>query len=48
MMTIWYLAMREAAFWRHEVLVNATVPAGLQRDIEHAKHIAFVKLVYGF
>ena len=43
---LWYL-MREAAFARHRLLVNAWFPEGPRREEEHRRHIAIVKLVYG-
>jgi hypothetical protein len=42
-----YLEMRAWAFWRHAVLVNLFVPKDY-REHEHARHVAFVRLVYGF
>jgi hypothetical protein len=42
-----YLAMRQAAFWRHALLVNLFVPEAY-REHEHMRHAAFVMYVYGF
>lgn len=40
-----YLACRDAALWRHAVLVNLFIPEAY-REHEHARHDAFVRLVY--
>lgn len=42
-----YLAMRDAALWRHAFIVDLFVPEAY-RAHEHARHDAFVRLVYGF
>ena len=45
-MLLWF-AMRQAAMWRHEVLVNAFFPPGPEREAEMARHVLIVKAVYG-
>ena len=44
MMWFW---MRQAAMWRHEMLVNACYPPGPVRDEQHLLHVEIVKMVYG-
>lgn len=39
--------MRQAALWRHEMLVNAMFPPGPTRDAHQAWHVDIVKSVYG-
>lgn len=47
-MPAWIVAMRDAALFRHKLLVRWMYPAGDQRDAEMERHFAFVTRVYGF
>ena len=44
----WLLAMKEAALWRHRVLVAAWYGPGPRRDEAMRRHTAIVSLFYGF
>ena len=44
----WLVVMRNAALWRHWLLVNYLFAPGKLRDEEMARHIAVVRLIYGW